>query len=108
MELNTIISEVESRLILHLGWPAWALRTIATLLVLVLGTGLLQTVVGVENTPESNAKQESTKHATTITWEFRLFQLQYLTVFLIIMLADWLQGTNMYTLYAVRTTLLHL
>jgi hypothetical protein len=32
---------------------------------------------------------------------FRLFQVQYLTVYLIIMCADWLQGTNMYTLYAV-------
>eukprot|EP00597_Dinobryon_sp_UTEXLB2267_P001631 CAMPEP_0170080960 /NCGR_PEP_ID=MMETSP0019_2-20121128/16952_1 /TAXON_ID=98059 /ORGANISM="Dinobryon sp., Strain UTEXLB2267" /LENGTH=415 /DNA_ID=CAMNT_0010295161 /DNA_START=193 /DNA_END=1440 /DNA_ORIENTATION=- len=31
---------------------------------------------------------------------FRLFQVQYLTVYLIIMLADWLQGTNMYTLYS--------
>jgi hypothetical protein len=32
---------------------------------------------------------------------FRWFQLQYLAVFLTVMLADWLQGTNMYTLYAV-------
>jgi MFS family permease len=31
---------------------------------------------------------------------FRLFQTQYLTVYLTIMLADWLQGTNMYTLYS--------
>jgi hypothetical protein len=32
--------------------------------------------------------------------EFRRFQISYLTVFLITMLADWLQGTNMYTLYS--------
>ena len=31
---------------------------------------------------------------------FRFFQAQYLTVYLTIMLADWLQGTNMYTLYS--------
>jgi hypothetical protein len=33
--------------------------------------------------------------------EFRWFQAQYLVVYLVIMLADWLQGTNMYTLYHV-------
>merc|ERR1719191_654968 len=31
--------------------------------------------------------------------EFRKFQRQYLTVYAIIMMADWFQGTNMYTLY---------
>jgi len=30
---------------------------------------------------------------------FRAFQRQYLVVYVIIMTADWLQGTNMYTLY---------
>ena len=30
---------------------------------------------------------------------FRRFQVQYLAVYLTVMLADWLQGTNMYTLY---------
>ena len=32
--------------------------------------------------------------------DFRIFQLQYLSVYLIVMLPDWLQGTNMYTLYS--------
>lgn len=31
--------------------------------------------------------------------EFFWFQFQYLSVYFIVMLADWLQGTNMYTLY---------
>jgi MFS family permease len=31
--------------------------------------------------------------------EFHRFRRQYLTVYLIIMLADWMQGTHMYTLY---------
>ncbi|KAJ1419018.1 hypothetical protein B484DRAFT_333619 [Ochromonadaceae sp. CCMP2298] len=35
-----------------------------------------------------------------MTTEFRMFQAQYLSVYLTIMLADWLQGTNMYTLYS--------
>jgi MFS family permease len=32
--------------------------------------------------------------------EFRAFQRQYLLVYTIIMMADWFQGTNMYTLYS--------
>ena len=31
---------------------------------------------------------------------FKSFQWAYLTVYLIIMMADWLQGPNMWTLYA--------
>lgn len=44
-------------------------------------------------------KSEKTVAVKTLK-SFRLFQVQYLTVYLIIMLADWLQGTNMYTLYS--------
>ena len=32
--------------------------------------------------------------------EFKKFQWQWLAVYLVIMLADWLQGTHMYTLYS--------
>merc|ERR1719247_3659010 len=31
--------------------------------------------------------------------EFRAFRNRYLVVYCVVMLADWLQGTNMYTLY---------
>lgn len=31
--------------------------------------------------------------------EFRVFQVQYLFVYLLTMFADWLQGTHMYVLY---------
>ncbi len=99
--MESILSEMvilENVLIGRLGWPSWALRTIATLTILVSLTGVLQLLVDVPSTSDTNSN--GTKHKQ-ITWEFRLFQLQYLTVFLIIMLADWLQGTNMYTLYSV-------
>ena len=33
--------------------------------------------------------------------EFNAFQREYLAVYFVIMLADWLQGTNMYTLYLI-------
>jgi MFS family permease len=51
----------------------------------------------------SSSPKDTTKGPTQqpkYTTEFRLFQLQYLGVYLTIMLADWLQGTNMYTLYS--------
>jgi MFS family permease len=32
--------------------------------------------------------------------EFTKFQWQWLSVYLVVMLADWLQGTHMYTLYS--------
>jgi hypothetical protein len=99
--MTSIVNELivfENGLIEWLGWPSWALRTIATLTILVSLTGMFQSLVESPSTTENGANGAQHKQ---ITWEFRLFQLQYLTVFLIIMLADWLQGTNMYTLYSV-------
>jgi hypothetical protein len=40
--------------------------------------------------------------------EFKKFQRNYLGIYLVIQLADWLQGTNMWTLYNVRADSLHL
>ena len=33
---------------------------------------------------------------------FKQFQREYLWVYYLVMFADWLQGTNMYTLYQVE------
>ena len=92
------LSIVEESIVLRLGWPAWALRTIAMLISLVTITSLFQTFLSFGEQGGVSKEGSSTKK---ITIEFRLFQLQYLSVYLIIMLADWLQGTNMYTLYSV-------
>lgn len=77
----------------QLGWPVWALRTLAALSLSLLLLMVLQ--IFVVPTP----KDHGTKATIKVTSAFRSFQLQYLSVYLIIMLADWLQGTNMYTLY---------
>lgn len=84
----------EQQVVDFLGWPSWALRTVGVLCCGLLVVSLPQlcgyTLGGDDSVQLTGDKKR----------EFRLFQTQYLTVFLIIMLADWLQGTNMYTLYA--------
>lgn len=94
--MDTILS-LESRLVALLGWPEWALRIISALSVLVGLTSLFQAIVVRESNDD---KRDGSTKAMTV--EFRLFQFQYLGVYLTIMLADWLQGTNMFTLYSVR------
>lgn len=93
--LHTLLA-VEDRLIALLGWPGWALRVIATLQLCVGVTSLLQALF-IGNCADHNEKKDHKR----VTSEFRWFQVQYLGVYLTIMVADWLQGTNMYTLYSV-------
>jgi len=94
----SVILQLEAQLSELLGWPSWALVTIQVLVVCVIAASLLETLL---MRRASNHTSASTQ-ATVATTEFRIFQLQYLGVYLTIMLADWLQGTNMYTLYSVR------
>ena len=80
-----------------LGWPKWSLRTIEVLSLAVLSVSLVQ--FAYDSSSSSIVKQEKGSRLKPSA-EFRWFQLQYLSVYLILMLADWLQGTNMYTLYS--------
>ena len=96
------LQKLETGLIEWLGWPSWSLRTIEVLTLLVLLASLLQVAsdsTSSGSTSERQATSLSTKNPRP-SMKFRWFQLQYLSVYLIIMLADWLQGTNMYTLYS--------
>ena len=82
---------IEDKLVTALGWPRWSLRTIAILTGAVLAVGSVQLTL--DFTSEASVSGKSIKgsgaaHAST---KFRWFQLQYLSVYLIIMLADWLQ-----------------
>ena len=53
-----------------------------------------------EDENEENDKNAYVKsHHAQLHKEFNLFRRQYISVYLVIMLADWLQGTHMYTLY---------
>ena len=98
--------DIESQLITSwLNWPTWALRIVEVLLMLIALVAGLQSFFGersdtsVEKTGKLHSNNASNK-------EFRWFQFQYLSVYFVVMLADWLQGTNMYTLYSVCPCLL--
>ncbi|CAE8694307.1 unnamed protein product [Polarella glacialis] len=77
-------------------WPAWAIRTFLVLVGITTLVALLQRRRAAQGGEKTDlAEVPSGKRLT----EFRSFQRQYLVVYTIIMAADWLQGTNMYTLY---------
>jgi hypothetical protein len=97
--LNALVS-LEDQLSVALGWPGWALRTVILLSVLVLATSMVQFVFMGKGSKEEGAGGVEGVCVKGMTTEFRMFQLSYLSVYLTIMLADWLQGTNMYTLYS--------
>ena len=87
-----------------LGWPSWALQTVfflfsgICLLFVLESQGRLDRGNKQSKQLELEGKVKLQKESTSHS--FVWFQVQYLTVYLLIMLADWLQGTNMYTLYA--------
>ena len=85
-------------------WPAWAMNLLFTM------TGALLFTLTINHfwyTPDDETESEEEKkllkstHKTheSLHSEFNTFRRSYLTVYLVIMLADWMQGTHMYTLY---------
>lgn len=95
------ILDLESKIVGKIGWPDWALRTVFCLLALIVFINIFQTLVNaiLKRYRKKRSKDSSLEANSSTSFEFRMFQLQYLSVYLVIMLADWLQGTNMYTLY---------
>lgn len=73
------------------GWPAWSIRVFSGLLAMCGVVHLIRRLA---------TMQKVEKKASSSSREFGKFQREYLVVYLVIMLADWLQGTNMYTLYS--------
>lgn len=93
----------EQSLIAQTGWPDWATRSLFALALLGVIVLLITTILEMKQQMADKKEKKSKKGAQMDSkkmWEFRKFQAEYLSVYLIIMLADWLQGTNMYTLYA--------
>ena len=97
MNVSEWLLSLELQVVQTWQWPLWSVRLIAVLSLLVIIIAALEQFVSVSTASSSESKKNEAKP----TWEFRWFQLQYLSVFLLTMLADWLQGTNMYTLYMV-------
>lgn len=54
------------------------------------------------NGKETSGKDTNGDHIKTrheLHEEFNVFRREYILVYMVIMLADWMQGTHMYTLY---------
>ena len=73
--------------------------------VLLIMTGLLIVTLGLssfyvpDDEKEKSGKVVGKKTHKVLHKEFDSFRHQYMTVYAVIMLADWMQGTHMYTLY---------
>jgi len=79
-------------------WPEWALDVLLVMSALLVAAIIFSSFFTSEEEKESvsievdHANKEKVK-------EFNKFRRQYMAVYLVIMLADWMQGTHMYTLY---------
>ena len=79
------------------GWPPWTLHTLVALVCSVALLTLASRLVG--RRADAAAALGSSAPLDRAPEGFAAFQRKYLAVFLVVMLADWLQGTNMWTLY---------
>eukprot|EP00929_Paragymnodinium_shiwhaense_P019052 TRINITY_DN13106_c0_g2_i1.p1 TRINITY_DN13106_c0_g2~~TRINITY_DN13106_c0_g2_i1.p1 ORF type:complete len:455 (-),score=137.68 TRINITY_DN13106_c0_g2_i1:300-1664(-) len=79
-------------------WPAWAINSFAAALGTTLTVAAAQALTSSGGSDDPTKESEEKPSGDKVP-AFRAFQRQYLLVYYIIMLADWLQGTNMYTLY---------
>ena len=77
------------------SWPIDLLNVFCVLALVLGALSALKALRTASDTSEGITAADAKKLAT-----FSGFQREYLAVYLIIMLADWLQGTNMYTLYS--------
>lgn len=78
-------------------WPEWAVKLLVTMTGFLLLTYFISTQTSSKDAEktDSDGKASDAKLKT----KFNAFRRQYMIVYLIIMLADWMQGTHMYTLY---------
>lgn len=79
------------------SWPPWTLHTLVALVCSVVLLMLASRAVG--RRAEAAAARGNAAAPGRAPDGFAAFQRKYLAVFLVVMLADWLQGTNMWTLY---------
>ncbi|GMH58855.1 hypothetical protein TrVE_jg4145 [Triparma verrucosa] len=80
------------------AWPRWSVQLLVSMTVLLVSSSGVKLLTGSpEVTEKKTAKQKKASEA--LLGQFKAFKMQYLTVYLVIMLADWMQGTHMYTLY---------
>jgi len=83
-------------------WPEWALDVLLIMTALLALTLALATFYTPDDEKDSTQTTDKValKAHKKLHKEFDAFRHKYIVVYLIIMLADWMQGTHMYTLYA--------
>ena len=69
------------------------------ILVIVMGLTAMTPSSSDDEKEKSNGTDDTEKSSQELESEFSSFRRQYLGVYMVIMLADWMQGTHMYTLY---------
>jgi MFS family permease len=85
-------------------WPDWAINLLLSMTACLGVTFLISNLFTSEEDnkdtkEEENHKNSNGKSMDQLKSEFSTFRNKYLVVYLVIMLADWMQGTHMYTLY---------
>eukprot|EP00970_Alexandrium_tamarense_P005622 scaffold931_cov200-Alexandrium_tamarense.AAC.10 len=84
-------------------WPSWALNLLLGMSAALTTTLLVNYFYTPDDATESAEETKLLKSAhkthEALHEEFNKFRWSYLSVYLVIMLADWMQGTHMYTLY---------
>jgi len=82
-------------------WPSWAIKLLCAMTGLLIVTYVLANACSPgDDEGTGNIQKERGKNLNKeLQSKFNLFRRKYLIVYLIIMLADWMQGTHMYTLY---------
>jgi|EP01049_Picozoa_sp_SAG25_P010738 hypothetical protein len=91
----------------YFGWPQWTLNVCGVLalcnICLMLAIWLRSPAPKLRHALSTPAAPAATKAAAAsvhvVPPGFVSFQRKYLLVYFVVMLADWLQGTNMWTLY---------
>mmetsp|Transcript_36853 Transcript_36853/g.89506 ORF Transcript_36853/g.89506 Transcript_36853/m.89506 type:complete len:483 (-) Transcript_36853:49-1497(-) len=81
-------------------WPEWALDVLLIMTALLIATIIVATIFTPEDEEVSSDDNKDNKEgAHHLHDDFLAFRNKYILVYLVIMLADWMQGTHMYTLY---------
>lgn len=82
-------------------WPQWASASCLALLCILLMLHVVDRALQPKvRKPQSSPQAEA--NTSVVDAAFHRFQRQYLLVYFLVMFADWLQGTHMYSLYQVR------
>eukprot|EP00934_Nitzschia_sp_Nitz4_P003175 Nitzschia sp. Nitz4//scaffold4_size323378//159788//161601//NITZ4_000663-RA/size323378-snap-gene-0.418-mRNA-1//1//CDS//3329553408//3165//frame0 len=81
-------------------WPEWAIDVLLTMTALLCVIGALTTFfVADDEKDSSESSATKNEEKKELHRKFDRFRHNYIVVYLVIMLADWMQGTHMYTLY---------